>query len=270
MTFWPPSVRPFCLALVASLSSLAMSSLSMPLVAAEPGLYEMRVYFAPEGKLDALHARFREHTMKLFAKHGMTNVGYFVPAGDNPERKLVYFLAYPDRAARDASWQAFLADPDWKAAHAASEQDGRLVERIETRFLVPTDFSPMPAIRSLGESLGDRVFELRTYTATAGNLPALDARFRDHTMQLFAKHGMTNLVYWHAAEGSPDAERMLIYLLAHASTDAARASFASFRQDPAWTQARTASEERAGGSLTEAKDGVLSEFLVPTDYSPWK
>jgi hypothetical protein len=60
-------------------------------------LYEMRVYWAAPGKLDALHARFRDHTTKLFAKHGMTNVGYFVPVGDNPERKLVYFLAYPDR-----------------------------------------------------------------------------------------------------------------------------------------------------------------------------
>ncbi len=251
--------RLLAFALVAGVSSLAAM-----VPAAEPGLYELRVYHAPEGKLDALHARFRDHTTRLFAKHGMTNVGYFVPDGDNPERKLVYVLAYPDRAARDASWQAFLADPDWKAAQAASERNGRLVERIVSQFLVPTDFSPALAI----EARGDRVFELRTYTATAGNLPALDARFRDHTMQLFSKHGMTNLVYWHRAEGSPDADRMLVYLLAHASREAARASFAAFRQDPDWRQARQASEAQAGGSLTEAKDGVRSEFLVPTDYSP--
>ena len=89
------------------------------LLAAEPGLYEMRVYYTNEGKLDALHARFRDHTMALFEKHGMTNVGYFVPTGDNPEQKLVYFLAYPDREARDASWKAFLDDPDWQAAFKA-------------------------------------------------------------------------------------------------------------------------------------------------------
>ena len=245
---------------------VVLGSLAGVGAAAEPGLYEMRVYYAPEGKLDALHARFRDHTMKLFTKHGMTNVGYFTPQGDNPERKLVYFLAYPDRAARDASWKAFLDDPDWRAAHAASEKEGTLVARIIEQFLVPTDYSPKPRI----DTQGGRVFELRTYTATAGNLPGLDARFRDHTMKLFAKHGMTNLIYWHRAEGSPHADRMLVYLLAHASREAAKASFDAFRQDPDWTAAKTASETKAGGSLTEAKDGVLSEFLVPTDYSPWK
>lgn len=234
--------------------------------AAEPGLYEMRVYYAPEGKLDALHARFRDHTVALFAKHGMMNVGYFVPEGENPERKLVYVLAYPDRAARDASWKAFLGDPEWRAAHAASEKDGPLVARIVEQFLVPTDYSPSLQV----DERGDRVFELRTYTATAGNLPALDARFRDHTLALFAKYGMTNLVYWHRAPDAPHADRMLVYLLAHASREAAQRSFDAFRKDPEWTKARAASEERAGGSLTEATDGVLSEFLVPTDYSPWK
>lgn len=243
---------------------LAAGTVRLP--AAELGLYEMRVYYAPEGKLDALHARFRDHTMKLFAKHGMTNVGYFVPEGENPERKLVYFLGYPDRAARDASWQAFLADPEWRAAHAASEKQGPLVARIVEQFLVPTDYSPQPEI----DDRGERIFELRTYTATEGNLAGLDARFRDHTMKLFAKHGMTNLVYWHRAPESPHADRMLVYLLAHASREAAGKSFAAFRQDPDWTKAKTASEEKAGGSLTEATDGVLSEFLVPTDYSPWK
>lgn len=256
-----PSSRP-CSIVVAAAVSLAATLLP----AAPPGLYEMRIYEATEGRLDALHARFRDHTTGLFAKHGMTNVGYFVPLGDNPERRLVYFLGYPDRAARDASWQAFLADPDWKAAQAASERDGRLVARIESHLLVPTDYSPEPVITPAG----DRVFELRTYTCTPGNLPALDARFRDHTLGLFAKHGMTNLVYWHRAPGSPDADRMLVYLLAHAGRDAAKRSFDAFRADPAWTQARTASEQKAGGPLTEPQGGVRSEFLVPTDYSPWK
>lgn len=244
----------------------AVGSLMSSAEAAQPGLYEMRVYYAPEGKLDQLHARFRDHTLTLFAKHGMKNVGYFVPEGDNPERKLVYFLAYPDRAARDTAWKAFQADPEWQAARAASEKEGSLVARVVETFLAPTDYSPVPQV----EQHGGRVFELRTYTATAGNLAALDARFRDHTMGLFAKHGMTNLVYWHLAPGSPQADRMLIYLLSHANREAARKSFAAFLGDPDWTTARTDSERRADGSLTEPKGGVLSEFLVPTDYSPWK
>jgi hypothetical protein len=247
-------------------AGVAVAAIMSSARATQPGLCEMRVYYAPEGKLDQLHARFRDHTLKLFAKHGMTNVGYFVPEGDNPERKLVYFLAYADRAARDAAWRAFRADPDWQAAHAASEKEGRLVARAVETFLEPTDYSPSPAI----EQCGGRVFELRTYTATPGNLPALDSRFRDHTLGLFAKHGMTNLVYWHLAPGSPQSDRMLVYLLGHANREAADKSFADFRVDPDWLAARTASEGRAGGSLTEPHRGVVSEFLVPTDYSPWK
>ena len=252
------------------LASFFVSLLGMAMASAaenDTRLYEMRVYWAAPGKLDALHARFRDHTTKLFEKHGMTNVGYFVPLGDNPERKLVYFLAYPDRKARDASWAAFVNDPEWKAAYAASEKDGKLVEKATETFLNTTDYSPALDTQPGKDA---RVFELRTYTATANNLPHLDARFRDHTVKLFAKHGMTNLIYWNHAEGQPQADRMLVYLLGHDSVDAAKASFDSFRQDPEWVAARKASEEKAGGSLTEATDGVLSEFLVPTDYSTWK
>lgn len=82
------------------LATLVIAMLGMtPVHAAEKDgrLYEMRIYWAAPGKLEALHSRFRDHTTKLFAKHGMKNVGYFVPVGDNPDRKIVYFLSYPDR-----------------------------------------------------------------------------------------------------------------------------------------------------------------------------
>ena len=256
-----------CLRSILAAACLTLGiALPTQLLAAEPGLYEMRVYYTNEGKLDALHARFRDHTMALFEKHGMTNVGYFVPTGDNPEQKLIYFLAYPDREARDASWKAFLDDPDWQAAYKASTADGRLVARITETFLEPTDYSPELKV----EDKGSRVFQLRTYNASAGNLSALDARFRDHTIDLFAKHGIENLIYWHHAQSMPHADRMLVYLIGHASEEAAAESFAAFRKDPAWTKARTESEEKAGGSLTEKENGVVAEFLTPTDYSPWK
>ncbi len=229
-------------------------------------VYEMRIYYANPGKLDALNARFKNHTVKLFAKHGMTNVGYLVPVGDNKDEKLVYFLSYPSKDARTKSWKDFGADPDWKKAAAESEKDGKLVKKVESKFLTATEYSPALKI----ESKGDRVFELRTYTATKGNLGGLDSRFKDHTIKLFEKHGMTNLIYWHLAAGDKDADKTLIYLLAHKSPEAAKASFDAFRLDPDWVAARKASEEKAGGSLTEAKGGVVSEFLKPTDYSPLK
>src|SRR5215510_4494974 len=83
--------------------------------ASDSTVYEMRIYYAAAGKLEALHTRFRDHTMKLFEKHGMVNVGYWVPI-ENTENKLVYVLSYPSRDAREKSWKAFMADSDWQKA----------------------------------------------------------------------------------------------------------------------------------------------------------
>jgi hypothetical protein len=232
-------------------------------------VYEMRTYYAAEGKLDALNVRFRDHTMKLFAKHGMTNLGYWTPI-DNKERKLIYVLAYENAEAREKSWKAFVADPEWKKAKEASEANGRLVAKAESVFLEATDYSPMiePA------AVGDRVFELRVYTATDGNLDKLHGRFRNHTCKLFAKHGMTNVAYFSVAKKTPDgkeqaaAANMLVYFLAHKSEEAGKASFAAFRKDPDWIAAKGESEKN--GSLTTMPDGVKSTYLHATGYSPLK
>src|SRR5438105_4684917 len=104
-------------------------------------LYEMRTYYAAPGKLDALLARFRDHTCQLFEKHGIANVGYWVPI-DNKDNKLVYIVAHKDTDAKAASWKAFGSDPDWQKAHKESEKDGKLVNKIEVKFLRATDYSP--------------------------------------------------------------------------------------------------------------------------------
>lgn len=254
-----------------ALLTLAMLTASALAANTDTRVFEMRTYYAAPGKLDALNARFRNHTVKLFEKHGITNIGYWMPI-ENPDNKLIYVLAYPTREARDVAWKEFQADPEWKSAQAASEVDGKLVAKVEQIFFTALDFSPdiKPSISTDG-----RVFELRTYTTPAGLLPNLHARFRDHTLALFAKHGMTNLFYWKLLPeqpknanllGTPDTT--LIYLLAHQSPEGAKASFDAFRADPAWVAARKASEEKAGGSLTVEKDGVKSVFLKATDYSP--
>lgn len=227
--------------------------------------FEMRIYYAAPGKLADLNARFRDHTCKLFAKHGIESIGYWMPL-DNPDNKLIYVIACPSREARDKSFKAFGADPEWQAAHKASEANGKLVNNIDSIFMTATDYSP--AIKP-GVANPERVFELRTYTTSPGNLAALDSRFRDHTVQLFGKHGIENLAYWHLAPDQKGAGDTLIYILGHRSKEAADASFKAFRDDPAWVAARKASEEKAGGSLT-AKDGVKSVFMKPTDYSQTK
>ncbi len=229
-------------------------------------LYELRTYHAAPGKLDALLTRFRDHTCALFAKHGMTHVGYWVPV-DNKDNLLIYLLAYPDRAARDASWKGFLADEDWRKARDASETDGKLVEKIDELFLTSTDFSP--GFPSGAPGAGERLFELRTYATTPGKLPALHNRFREHTLGLFARHGIANAGYYQPVAGQPAADDTLIYFLVHRDADAAGKSFTAFRADPEWIAAKKASEDAEGGSLT-VPDGVKSLFLKPVDFSPVK
>lgn len=223
--------------------------------------FELRTYHAAEGKLEALQRRFQDHTLALFEKHGMTNVAYWVPV-ENPDHLLVYLLAYPDKAAREASWKAFLADPAWIEAKAKSEEGGKLVAKVDSLFLTRTDYSPTLPLAS-AES--PRLFEMRRYTTREGMLPALDARFRDHTMALFQKHGMTNLLYFHLDAGEEGAENTLLYFLAHASDEARKSSFKTFGEDPEWKSVRDASEK--DGKLLIDK-GVVSTSLRPTDFSP--
>ena len=107
-------------------------------------VFELRTYTAAPGKLEALQARFRDHTVALFEKHGMTNVGYWIPA-DPPrsEDTLIYLLAHESREAAARSWEAFRSDPAWSAAREASEVDGRLAVKVESVLLDPTDFSSL-------------------------------------------------------------------------------------------------------------------------------
>jgi hypothetical protein len=227
--------------------------------------FELRIYYAAPGKLDDLNARFRNHTMQIFEKHGMVNVGYWVPI-DNPDNKLIYLLAFPSRDTAKKSWQEFFADPEWQKVQKESEANGKLVAKVESTFLSATDYSPEIKVSKAEEA---RLFELRTYTAAAGKLKDLNARFRKHTCQLFEKHGMSNFGYWTPMDKDKGAEHTLIYILAHQNKSAADASWKAFREDPDWVAARKASEEMAGGSLT-VPNGVKSVFMKPTDYSPTK
>jgi hypothetical protein len=133
-------IRPLLLASLALVLLVAVS----PFAGAADRLFEMRTYITNEGKMPELHKRFREHTNKLFEKHGMTLVGYWTPVeGDNAADTLVYILAYPDRESREKSWKAFMADPDWQAAYKASHANGPLVKKVISQFLTPTDYSPI-------------------------------------------------------------------------------------------------------------------------------
>ncbi len=105
-------------------------------------IFEMRTYTAHPGRLDALNARFRDHTTRIFDKHGMTNVGYWTPQeAPLSENTLVYILAHDSREAGQESWDAFRADPEWAQVAEESQRDGRIVESVDVLWLEATDYS---------------------------------------------------------------------------------------------------------------------------------
>jgi hypothetical protein len=112
--------------------------------AQSPKVFELRTYTAPEGKLPNLLARFRDHTLEIFVRHGMTNVGYWVPQ-DAPAsaNTLIYILEHDSREAAAKSWEAFRADPEWKRVADESQVDGPIVSKVESVFMDATAFSPL-------------------------------------------------------------------------------------------------------------------------------
>jgi len=114
----------------------------IPRAAPDQRVYELRTYTAAPGKLGALQARFRDHTGKLFAKHGITGLGYWVPI-EKPENTFVYLVAHTSREAADQSWTAFTGDPEWQRVRRESERNGALTTKVERLYLTPTHFSPV-------------------------------------------------------------------------------------------------------------------------------
>jgi NIPSNAP len=106
-------------------------------------VYELRVYHTYDGKLDDLLTRFRDHTMRIFEKHGMKNIAYWTPTDDPLKGKtLFYVISHSSRDAATANWKAFNDDPEWVSVREKSEANGKIVEKVDSTFLVLTDFSP--------------------------------------------------------------------------------------------------------------------------------
>ncbi len=250
----------FVLTRVGLVALVAISSLCLQEVSAE--VFELRTYTTNEGKLENLNARFRDHTVGLFEKHGIESIGYWVPV-DGPESKntLIYVIKHESRDAAKASWKAFIADPEWKKVAKESQVDGQiLAKRPESVYMEATDYSPT---WKNGESDSDDVFELRIYKAAEGKLSKLDARFRDHTIRLFEKHGIHNVAYWHPTD-EPASLDNLIYIIKHDSREAAKKSWKAFGADPDW---KKAAKESGVGRLAEPPKSV---YMRATDYSAIK
>lgn len=104
-------------------------------------VFELRTYTTYDGKLVDLHKRFADHTMAIFEKHGMENIGYWTPM--DKENTLIYIIAHESREAAKENWNAFGADPEWQEAYQASREDGPIVEKVESVFMTSTPYSPM-------------------------------------------------------------------------------------------------------------------------------
>jgi hypothetical protein len=129
-----------------TLFAIVISATSTGLAADESSsgkVYELRTYTVVPGRMPAMLKRFRDHTTKLFEKHGMTNIGYWTPEGKESETKLIYLLAHDSKEASDKSWNGFRTDPDWIKVRDDSEKDGKIVEKVESVFMKATDFSKL-------------------------------------------------------------------------------------------------------------------------------
>ena len=215
-------------------------------------LYELRVYDAMPGKLGAINDRFANHTTGFFKNHGIGMVGFWT-ALIGTSNQLTYILSFENMADREDKWGAFQADPGWAKARADSERDGTLVAAVQNSFMRLTPYSPEPKIST-------NLQELRVYQAVPGKLPALNARFADHTTHLFEKHGIRNVGYWTQDVGTSN---QLFYMVGHASLADREKNWAAFGADPDWAKARVESER--DGPLTAQ---THSSILQPTAYSP--
>ena len=225
------------------------------------GVLEMRIYTCEPGKLAALNERFRDHTLKLFEKHGMKNIAYWEASeGPTAGNTLYYIIHHASRDAAKKSWADFQADPDWKAVAKASEvKHGKILAKApESIYMTETDYSPPTE-----KARQDNTYELRIYTAAEGKLGDLHSRFREHTEKLFNKHGMRSIGYWSPTD-EPKSKTHLYYVLEHASRDAAKKSWDDFRADPEW-QAVAKKTEANGKILAVPPEAV---FLKTVDYSP--
>ncbi len=133
-----------CAIAALSLAAGALLTTQVSVHAQSSRVFELRVYHTLPGRLEALKARFRDHTMTIFNKHHMTSIGYWIPQ-DSPAKDstLIYIIAHESRDAAKKNWTEFVTDPEWQQVEKASQVDGKIVEKIESTYMDPTDFSPI-------------------------------------------------------------------------------------------------------------------------------
>ena len=227
-------------------------------------VYELRIYAANEHRFEHLKTRFRDHTDRLFKRHGLEPVGYWIPT-EGPakkRRRFIYILKHPSVYAAYRNWIDFSNDREWQAVLDQPTFRGLLSEKPFSIFMTETNYSA--AVASKIDPRGG-IFELRTYVTNSGKLDDLNKRFREHTARIFNKHGIKNVGYWTPFD-QPESGNTLVYLVHHASRKQADANWKAFGGDPQWKQ--VAMESRKDGRLLAKPPARI--YLRALDFSRLK
>ena len=229
----------------------------MPRVDAGP-VYELRIYAAAEDRLGHLIKRFREHTDRLFRKHKMEPIGYWLPTDGTAKekRRFVYILKHPSRYAAYKNWNGFTHDPEWKRSVLEQPEFQRLLsERPESIFLTPKQFR-----NASTRSTKPGIYELRIHTAANGQLVTLQKSHREQVVGLHLKYGIRDIGSWFAYD-RPESENTLYTLLCHTTRKQADLNWKALESDPTW---------KKGGTIGKLIQKTERLYLKPLEFSPLK
>ncbi len=209
-------------------------------------LYEARTYHAIGGKIGPLIERISSRVVPIFKRHGIDAIGYWTEViGEG--NKLFYILRYADFADREARWSAFQSDPDL----AGLRSEPVLLDYMENRLLRLTAYSPTP-------DTTDPVVEIRIYDALPGKMAALNARFAEHTLGLFERHGIRSIGYWTEEIGTSSR---LFYMVGYPDVGARQRAWDAFLGDAEWQRVRGESEAD-GPLLRKVRSSILTRLPI--------
>lgn len=255
-TFEPPADGDWVLVLVDPDADDAGPSRSRTAV---NSYYELRLYTVTSNKMDGVLERFRDTVEPVRRKYGITTVGYWSAPGSSNGGTFAYLMAAPTKDALGQQEKAFGADPQFKAGYAASNAkhgktvDGILALPLRQDASARFDFTPTNR---------PRAFDLRIYSVAPGKLGAFRARWRDHAVPIYERHGLHSIGWWVADTKDSDGNDQFVCLLAGESLDAVQRSIAAFHADSGWQRVERETEQQ--GKL---RTGVTAYKLLPADFS---
>lgn len=216
-------------------------------------VYELRTYFASPGKLDDLHARFKNHTLRLHERYDIENVGYWVPT-DNPKRTIVSLVSYPSMAARERSWSRLMADREWIQVRRDSEANGRILDTVREEILTADEAVTVKAL-ALKEANG---FEIRRFTEESGKADDVKAAVHDELSREYGAEQTRVHFFTPTGEGNRTSATLIAIVVRPAP---------EVKDDVKPVSLRTGNS----GGLAAAKiPGAVVTNLKPTEYSPVK